>query len=371
MRAIVVRRYGPPEVLEWREVPDPKPGPGQVLVRVKAVGINFADLLARLGVYSGTPKPPFVPGLEIAGVVEQAGGGSREAGGGRQDAGDRAQDAGGGRRDSAGASPAGGWSLKAGDRVVALSRFSAYAERVTVNAEQAFPIPDAMSFEEAAATPVNYLTAWQSMFEMGNLRRGDRILITSAAGGVGVAAVQLARARGLVTFGTAGPAKQEFLRQIGVDHPIDYTRENFLDVVRRIAPEGIEMALDAVGGKSYAQSYKCLGPMGRLVVYGFSTVVGPKGKINYLHGAKEMLQTPRFHPLKLIDGNIAVIGVHIGKLRHKSSIMKEQLEEIFRMYQSGQVKPVVGKTFPLPEAAAAHRYLHDRKNLGKVVLLVN
>jgi len=345
MQAVVVRRYGPPDVLEWREVPDPKPEPGQVLIRVKAVGINFADLLARLGVYSNTPKPPFVPGLEIAGVIEEAGGRAQEAG----------------------KAPAP--SFKPGDRVVALTRFNAYAERVAVKAEQAFPIPAAMSFEEAAAIPVNYVTAWQSMFEMGNLRPGDRILITSAAGGVGVAAVQLAKAKGLITFGTAGPTKQDFLRQMGVDHPIDYTRENFLDVVKRIAPEGIEMALDAVGGKSYEQSYKCLGPMGRLVVYGFSTVVGPKGKISYLHGAKEMWQTPRFKPLELIDKNIAVIGVHIGKLGHKSVVMKEQLEEIFRMYQNAQVKPVVGKTFPLSEAAAAHQYIHDRKNIGKVVLL--
>ncbi len=347
MYAVVVRRYGPPEVLDWRELPDPKPAAGQVLIRVKAVGINFADILARLGVYSGTPKPPFVPGLELAGVVEEAGG--------------RAQDAGNTP------SPA----LKPGERVAVLTRFNAYAERVVVNPEQAFPIPDAMSFEEAAAIPVNYLTAWQSMFEMGNLRAGDRILITSAAGGVGVAAVQLAKARGLVTFGTAGPAKQDFLRQIGVDHPIDYTRENFLEVVRRVVPEGIEMALDAVGGSSYAQSYKCLGPMGRLVVYGFSSVVGPKGKLSYLRAAKEMLQTPRFKPLELIDRNIAVIGVHIGKLGHKSAIMKAQLEEIFRMYLNGQIKPVVGKTFPLPEAASAHRYIHGRKNVGKVVLLVS
>ncbi len=345
MHGIVVRRYGAPEVLEWREVPDPKPAAGQVLIRVKAVGINFADILARLGVYSGTPKPPFVPGLEIAGEIE-------DAGGTNQDAGTSAVS-----------------SLKLGDRVVALTRFNAYAERVPVNAEQAFPIPAAMSFEEAAAIPVNYLTARQSMFEMGNLRRGDRILITSAAGGVGVAAVQLAKARGLITFGTAGPSKQDFLRKIGVDHPIDHTRESFLEVVRRVAPEGIEMALDAIGGKSYAQSYKCLGPMGRLVVYGFSTVVRPKGKISYLHAAKEMLQTPRFKPLELIDRNIAVIGVHIGKLGHKSAIMKEQLEEIFRMYQCGQVKPVVGKTFRLAEAAAAHSYIHERKNVGKVVLL--
>ncbi len=343
MHAMMVRRYGPPKVMEWREAPDPKLSAGQVLIRVKAIGINFADILARLGVYSTVPKPPFIPGLELAGEVEQVV--ARASGTGT--------------------------TLKPGDRVTALTMFNAYSEKVAIHPEQAFLIPDSMTFEEAAAIPVNYLTAWHSMFEMGNLRAGDRILITSAAGGVGVAAVQLARAHGLITFGTAGPTKQEFLRKIGVDHPIDYTRENALEVVRRVAPEGIEMALDAIGGKSFKQSYRCLGPMGRLVVYGFSTVVGPKGRLSYLRGAKEMLETPRFHPLKLIEKNIAVIGVHIGKLGHKSSVMRRQLEEIFRLYQAGQVKPVIGKTFPLQEAAAAHRYIHDRKNVGKVVLVVS
>jgi NADPH:quinone reductase-like Zn-dependent oxidoreductase len=335
MRAMVVSRYGPPEVLEWREVPDPQPGPGEVLIRVRAIGINFADLLARLGVYSTTPKAPFIPGLELSGEVEQAGPGA---------------------------------SLQPGERVAALSMFHAYAEKVAVKAEQAFRIPQGMSFEEAAAMPVNYLTAWQSMFEMGNLRAGDRMLITSAAGGVGVAAVQLARACGIVTFGTASTSKQEFLRQQGVDHPIDYTRENFLDVVRRVAPEGIEMAFDAIGGRSYLQSYKCLGPMGRLVAYGFSTVVGASGRVNYLRAARELWDTPRFHPLKLIDRNIAVIGVHIGKLAHKAHVLRPQLEEIFKMWQNGAVKPVIGRTFPLQEAAAAHCYIHARKNIGKVVL---
>jgi NADPH:quinone reductase-like Zn-dependent oxidoreductase len=345
MQAMVVRRYGPPEVFAQRERPDPQPKPGQVLIRVRAIGINFADLLARIGVYSNTPKPPFVPGLELAGEVEQL----RVAEG------------------ALGAQQAA--LLRPGERVAALTMFSAYAERVAVNAEQAFRIPDEMPFADAAAIPVNYLTAYHAMFEMGNLRAGDRVLITSAAGGVGVAAVQLARARGLVTFGTAGRAKQDFLRQIGVDYPIDYTRENFLEVVRRVAPEGIEMALDAVGGKSFAQSYKCLGPMGRLVVYGFSTVVGPRGRLSLWRAAKALVQTPRFYPLPLIDKNIAVIGVHIGKLGKKSSVLRPQLEEIFRLYQAGQVKPVIGKTFPLAEAAAAHRYIHSRQNIGKVVLV--
>lgn len=342
MRAMVVRKYGPPDVLEWREVPDPQPKPGQALIRVRAAGINFADLLARLGVYSTTPKAPFIPGLELSGEVEQV------VPGGKGGA----------------AAP----SLKHGDRVAALTMFNGYAEKVAVNLEQTFPIPDAMSFEEAAAIPVNYLTAWQSMFEMGNLRAGDRMLITSAAGGVGVAAVQLAKARGIVTFGTASTSKQDFLRKLGVDHPIDYTRENFREVVRRVAPEGIEMAFDAIGGKSYWESYKCLGPMGRLVAYGFSTVVGESGRVNYLRAARELWDTPRFHPLKLIDRNIAVIGVHIGKLAHKAHVLRPQLEEIFRLWKSGEVKPVIGKTFPLQEATAAHRYIHARKNIGKVVL---
>lgn len=346
MRAMVVTRYGAPDVTQWREVAEPALKAGQVLIRVRAIGINFADLLARLGVYGNTPKPPFVPGLELAGEVEQVSGAAQPS-------------------SVSAAAP----SLKVGDRVAALTMFNAYAERVAVNAEQAFCIPDAMPFEDAAAIPVNYLTAYHSMFEMGNLRAGDRVLITSAAGGVGVAAVQLARARGLVTFGSAGPGKQEFLRSIGVDHPIDYTRENPREVVRRIAPEGIEMALDAIGGKSFEESYRCLGPMGRLVVYGFSTAVGANGKINYLRAAREIWQMPRFRPLPMIERNLAVVGVHIGRLAHKARVLAPQLAEIFRMYLAGEVKPVIGKTFPLREAAAAHQYIHRRQNIGKVLLL--
>jgi NADPH:quinone reductase-like Zn-dependent oxidoreductase len=342
MRAMVVRRYGPPEVFEQREVPDPQPQAGQALIRVRAIGINFADLLARLGVYGNTPKPPFVPGLEFSGEVEQVVPGPA-------------------KEDAA--------RLQPGDRVAALTMFQAYAERVVINSEQAFRIPDTMSFEEAAAIPVNYLTAYHSFFEMGNLRAGDRVLITSAAGGVGVAAVQLARARGLTTFGTASSGKQEFLRQIGVDHPIDYTRQSAREVVRRVAPEGIEMAFDAIGGRSFAESYRCLGPMGRLVVYGFSTAVDESGRINYLRAAREMWGTPRFRPIPLIEKNISIIGVHIGRLAHKAKVLGPQLAEIFRLYLAGQVKPVIGKTFPLADAAAAHHYIHQRKNIGKVLLL--
>src|ERR1700733_13548253 len=251
MRAMVVKRYGPPEVFESREVPDPQPKPGEVVVRVKAVGVNFADLLQRMGIYPGTPKPPFVPGFEVSGVVEKVAEGGK------------ASD---------------GEPLHVGDAVTALPQFNAYAEWVAVPAGRVYRLPAGMPFDDAAAIPVNYLTAYHSMFAMGNLQPGDRILVHGAAGGVGIAAVQLARARGLVIFGTAGPTKQEYLRKIGVDHAIDYQKSDFVEGVRKFAPHGIEMGMTRHGEKSFSRSYECLGPTRRLGIYGLSAAAGPDGE---------------------------------------------------------------------------------------------
>ena len=343
MRALVVRRYGPPEVFEARQMPDPQPKAGEVLIRVKAIGINFADLLQRMGLYPGAPKPPFVPGLEIAGVVEKIVEGAR-----------RSEDQ----------------ALKPGDAVMAMTHFNAYAEWAAVPANLVYRLPAGMPFEDGAAFPVNYLTAYHSMFTMGNLQPGDRILIHGAAGGVGIAAVQLARAKGLVIFGTAGPAKQEYLRKIGVDHPIDYEKSDFVKVVRQFAPDGIEMVMDPVGGKSLTRGQKCLGPTGRLVIYGLSDAAGSGGKRSLLRGLKALLQSPRFHPLKLMAQNLTVIGVSLGVMESRGALLRGELDELFRMYSAGKIKPVIGKTFPLDQAAAAHQYIHDRKNIGKVILSV-
>src|ERR1700693_1848211 len=343
MRAMVVRKYGAPEVFESQEVPDPQPKRGEVLIRVKTIGINFADLLQRMGIYPGTPKPPFVPGLEIAGVVEKI------ADGGKQPVAE---------------------TLKRGDAVAAMTHFTAYAQWVAAAAQNVYRLPAGMPFDDAAAIPVNYLTAYHSMFAMGNLQPGDRILVHGAAGGVGIAAVQLAKARGLVVFGTAGPAKQEYLRKIGVDHAIDYQKNDFVEVVRKFASDGIEMVMDPVGGKSFSRSYKCLGPTGRLVVYGLSAAAGPGGKRSLARGLSALAQTPRFHPLKLMSANISVIGVNLGRMQLRGPLLRAELDEIFRMYAAGKIKPVIGKSFPLAEAAAAHNYIQERKNIGKVILTV-
>jgi NADPH:quinone reductase-like Zn-dependent oxidoreductase len=343
MRAMVVKRYGNPDVLEMRELPDPQLNPGEVLIRVKAVGVNFADLMQRMGIYPGVPKPPFVPGFEVAGVVEKVADGGRAAE---------------------------GEPVRPGDAVCAISKFNAYAEWVAVPGRQVYRLPAGMPFDDAAALPVNYLTAYHSMFTMGNLQSGDRILIHGAAGGVGIAAVQLARAHGLEIFGTAGPTKQEYLRKIGVDHAIDYEKSNFVDIVRKFSPDGIEMVMDAIGGKSFTNSYKCLGPTGRLVVYGVSAAAGPDGKKSLTRGLGALLQMPRFNPLKLMRDNITIIGVSLGSMPSRSALMRSEIEEIFKLYDSGKLKPVISKSFPLADAASAHKYIHARKNIGKVILHV-
>jgi synaptic vesicle membrane protein VAT-1 len=345
MRTIVIKRFGAPSVLEVREAPDPQLKPGEVLIRVKTIGVNFADLLQRTGIYPGIPKPPFVPGLEIAGLVEKIAEGGK--------AGD-------------------GEPLRVGDAVVAFCHFNAYAQWVAVPAGMVYKLPAAMSFDDGAAFLVNYVTAYHSMFAMGNLQSGDRIMIHSAAGGVGIAAVQLAKANGLEIFGTAGPSKIEFLRKIGVDHAIDYEKNDFVDVVQKFAPAGIEMAMDATGGKSFSRSASCLGPTGRLVVYGLSAAATGHRR-SWLSGAAAVAQTRGFHPLKLMSKNIAVIGVSLGGVlasSHGAALIRREVATLFKMYAAGSIKPVIAKSFPFLEAAAAHQYIHDRKNIGKVLLTV-
>lgn len=343
MRALVVRRYGPPEVLEVQQAPDPQPQPGEVLIRVKAIGVNFADLLQRMGLYPGTPKPPFVPGLEVAGVVEKAAEGSS------QDQGE---------------------NLKPGDAVVALTDFNAYAEWVAVPAAYVYRLPAGMSFSDGAAIPSNYLTAYQAIITQGNMQPGEKILIHSAAGGVGTAAVQLARARGLFVFGSAGPAKQEYLRRIGVQHAIDYEKSDFVEVIQKYSPGGVNMVMDPIGGKSWERSYSCLAPNGRLVAYGFSTVAGADGKQNWMRSVKALIQTPKFNPLDLMKQGTSIIGVNLGQARSRGDHLRSELNELFRWYGEGKVKPIISKTFPLEQAAAAHQFVQQRKNTGKVILTV-
>src|SRR5436190_24057942 len=238
MRSVWITRTGPPEALEVRDGPEPTPGPGQALVRVRAAGVNFADVSARLGLYPDAPPRPCVVGYEVAGTIERLGAGVDG-------------------------------DLAVGRRVIALTRFGGYAEAVAVPVAQVFPMPDSMSFEEGASIPVNYLTAVLMLRHFGNVRSGDRVLVHAAAGGVGMAAIQLCRIAGADVFGTASAGKHALLREAGVAHAIDYRTEDFEAAVRRLTGgRGVDIVLDATG--AFRKSYRCLAPLGRLVCFGLS-----------------------------------------------------------------------------------------------------
>jgi NADPH:quinone reductase-like Zn-dependent oxidoreductase len=301
---------------------------------VRASGVNFADVSARLGVYPDAPPPPCVVGYEVSGVVDQVGGNVH--------------------------------SLKAGDRILALTRFGGYADTVAVPADQVFPMPAAMGFEEAAAIPVNYLTAILMLRNFGNVREGDRVLVHAAAGGVGMAAIQLCRIAGAEVIGTASASKHATLKQMGVAHCIDYRTEDFDEGVRRVTNgRGVDIALDATG--AFRKSYRCLAPLGRLVCFGLSQASSGMGP-SRLRALLAVAQLPFFHPIKLMNDNKAVIGVNLGHLWDHIGMLRREMMGILADYDGGRIKPVVGKTFPLVEAAKAHRFMQERQNIGKVVL---
>jgi NADPH2:quinone reductase len=340
--AIQIPRFGPPEVLVEQEVPLPATGPGEIHIRVRAAGINFADLLQRAGLYGTVPDRPYAPGFEVAGEVVRVGEGVE------------------------------GW--KEGDRAVALLRFGGYARDVVVPAQQAFPFPESLSPSEASGVPVVFLTAWVCLFETGHARPGSSVLVLGAGGGVGTAAVQLAVARGLKVYGTAGTEeKRSFVvEELGAEACFDSRGPWLNEISGALGREGgLDIALDPVGGKATKSARKLLNPLGRLVFYGMSEAL-PGRKRNWAKAALARFRTGSIHPLSLVVPNQGVFGIHLLHLKEKEAMMGPALEEIFSGMEEGLWKPVTDRTFPLDldGAVEAHRYLHDRKNLGKVVLEV-
>ncbi len=339
MRMVEVVRFGGPEVLRVREGPEPAPGPGEVAVRVDAAGINFADILARMGLYPDAGEPPFVPGYEFAGRVESVGEGVE--------------------------------GLVPGDRVVGMRDFGCYTDRVVVGPERLFPVPEGMDPVRAAAVPVTYLTAWHALIYIGNLHEGERILVQNAGGGVGSAAVQIARHRGAEILGTSSPGKHDWLRELGVDHPIDYRTGDWAGRVREITDgQGVEMIFDPLGGRYSKEGFELLAPTGRLVCYGVSSFAPGKTR-NWLKAVWEVFRSPKFSSLRLMTKNRGVFGVHLGHLWGKAEVLRGEFEQILEGLEAGFLDPVVDSTFPLEEAAAAHDHIQERRNRGKVVLTVS
>jgi NADPH:quinone reductase-like Zn-dependent oxidoreductase len=339
VRQVWIPRAGPPEVLELREAPDPEPRAGELRVRVEASGVNFADVMGRMGIYPDLPPLPVVVGYEVAGRVDAVGEGVD-----------------------------GRWQ---GRDVLALTRFGGYSDVVCVPERQLVERPADLSAAEGAAVPVNYLTAYQLLCVMGGLKAGETLLVHSAGGGVGIAAIQLAKHVGAKVIGTASAGKHDFLKGLGVEHCIDYRTEDFEHRVRDLTRgRGVELVIDAVGGDSFSKSYRSLAPSGRLGMFGMSAAA--TGKTRSLRSLlKAALSTPwlQFTPLALMSGNKGVFGVNLGHLWNEIDRVRAWLDALMELQAQGVVRPVVAASFSFEEAAAAHHYLQDRKNVGKVLLV--
>lgn len=337
MRQIVTTKSGGVDVLRVEEKPDPKPGPGEILVEVRAAGLNFADILARQGLYPDGPKKPCVMGYEVAGVVSAVG---------------QNVDA----------------SI-VGTAVLAMTRFGGQSDKVVVREKQLFEKPASLSFEEAAAVPVNYLTAWALLVVMGGLRKDESVLIHNAGGGVGLAALDIAKRIGAKTYGTASPGKHEFLRKRGLDHPIDYRNQDWLPELKKLTNgRGVELVIDPIGGDHWKKSFAALRHTGRLGMFGVS-VASANGLAGKLKMVKAALQMPRFNPIALINKNRGAFGLNLGHMWHEPEKVEEWVEAIVRGIEEGWIKPHVDKAFPFAQAADAHTYMESRKNIGKVVLV--
>lgn len=331
MREVVITKHGPPAVLQVRERPDPQLGADEVRIAVAACGVNFADVLARVGLYPDAPKPPCVIGYEIAGTILELGGRVSE--------------------------------LSHGQRVLAGVKFGGYASQVVAPARDVTPLPDGLSFEQGAAIPVNYATAWAALVGYGSLQRGERVLIHSAGGGVGIAATQIAKRVGAEVYGTASPAKHERIRELGVDHALDYTRSGWEEGL-----PAFDVVLDAIGGKSFRCSYSQLRAGGRLVAFGVSSVISGQRR-NLLTALRTVLRMPRFNMIKQMSDSKAVIGLNMLTLWKERETLEPWIVPLRALIEDGTVKPVIAGAFSFEEAGQAHTMISERRNVGKVVLL--
>src|SRR3954451_10916727 len=303
MRQMVIPRHGGPEVFEVRDAPEPVPGDGEVRIRVRAAGVNFADILARIGLYPDAPKPPVVVGYEVAGIVDAAGPDVT--------------------------------MLHEGDRVVALTRFGGYSDSVVVPVSQAFRFPDDLSDAEAAAVPVTYLTAAIALYRMAALTAGETVLVHNAGGGLGIAATQLARLRRATVIGTASAGKHDALRSFGVEHTIDYRHANVVDEVKKITRgRGADVVLDPIGGRSFGESYRLLAPMGRLIMVGISSMAGQRR--SGWRVLRSWWAMKRFDPLSMINRNRGVFGLNLGHLWEERAKLQPLMDLILTELEAGR-----------------------------------
>lgn len=333
MRKIVIHSPGDYRVLKLEEHPGLVAKDGEVIVDVRATGVNYADVIIRWGLYESAKRFvgwPITPGFEFAGT----------------------------RRDT-------------GEKVLGVNLFNSYASEVSVSPEFLFPIPDGMSFEEAAAFPAVMLTAYHALFQNVVVRAGMTALIHSAAGGVGSSLVQLCRIKGIKTIGVIGsPHKRKLLEDLGCDHIIDKSSGDLWKKVEAVAPEGVDLAFDANGVETMKESYRHLAPCGKLLVYGAHSMF-PKtgGRVNWPKLAKDFLRTPRFNPLNMTSENKSLVTFNLSFLFGRKDLFQEGMSDLLKWYREGKIRIPAVKAFPLSDVALAHKELESGMTTGKLVLI--
>ncbi len=335
MRAWVAPRPGPPEVLQRREVPDPLPGPGRVVVRVRAIGLNFADCMARLGVYPNTPRPPFVPGMEVSGEVEALGEGVS--------------------------------GLEVGQAVAAVPIFGGHAEKVAVPATRVAPLPGGVTWEEGAALAVTGLTADWALRVVGRARRGERLLVTAAAGGVGTMLLQMARAGGCRVLAVASTeGKRRLALELGAEAAAGYGE--WEEVARSWG--GLDVVLDSVGGRLTRRAWRMLGEDGRLVLYGFAAAAGPR-RVRWLRAAREFLAMGWIHPASLVSRCRTLAGFNLSLVPGLTQELRARWRGILGEVAARRLRPVIGGRWSFEDLPEAHRALQGRRTTGKAVVLLD
>lgn len=339
---MIFRRYGSADVFEWDAVRLRPLAPYEVLLRVRYIGVNYADIIARRGYYKWINRPPACPGFEVSGEII-----------------DKGTDV----------------ALPLGTRAVAITRFGGYTEALIASADRLIPLPDDIPLDQAAALPAVYITAYHSLVNVMRVRPGESILIQAVAGGVGIAALQLARHFGLITYGTASSVeKLDFARQFGLEHGINYVAEDFEAAIMRLTDgSGVQFVLDSLGGYSLRKGMRCLRRGGHCVTIGAAGVVPPTGFS--LRAAREwrriivdLVRGGVYHPFNLTATNRGISGVQVLLLWDEVDRLQPAIEHIFQLYGEGVITPPISAIYPLAEVARAHELIESRRSTGKVLL---
>ena len=337
MRQIWITKAGQPDKLQIQDAPEPIPKNGEVRIRVQAIGVNYEDILGRLGMDKSAPETPYVPGFEVSGVVDRV----------SQGVGD----------------------LKEGDAVFAYTRYGGYSDVICVPYQQVFRRFNWMSAEDAVALPMNYLAAYIMLVVMGALRTKDKVLIHQASGGLGMATLDICSILGAETFGTAVTEKHDFLYKRGLDNPIDSRRIDYeREIMTLTEQQGVQIVIDTLGGVHWPKNYRLLAPAGRLVYAGNRSLV-PEGKPSWRANLRGLIMLPFYTPLKLMRDNKSVMGINMVRLWESPDSQRNWMKQIIAWYDEALLRPYIDKTFRFEEAVDAHRYVQEGKNLGKVVLI--